>query len=322
MMNCDQCKNRMIEYIEGSLSENLDNEMEQHISQCESCKEYYEREIMVDKAFSDVFEIEGIKFNSTKSAIMNSIDKDKYKKEGSKLMKEKGSYKKTVAVAAVFFFIGVLTPVAFRYFGGSNDNNTAMGVQDSAGGFAKKEAQMEISTEQAGANSTLQAPTQAFGREIVDNYEVLDVPVDTKLELNSTWQISEGFEATIEGKGKNVQEEGIGTIYVKNKENNTMNKFDIKNDNTQRSPLAISWYDNNNLIVVNGLGYGTLINGEEAQLINVVSGEEYLIYRAQSPKERIKSVVREGNQLVFTKAMYDETMNSYKEQVDTEAITE
>lgn len=323
MMNCNQCKNRIIEYIEGGLSETLDKEMEQHISQCEDCREYYEEELMMDRAFNDVFQIDGIEFNSSRSAIMSSIDKDKYKNTGSKFVSGKNGHKKIIAIAAVFFFLGVLTPVAYNYFGGGiNKNTTAMDMKQAAGAAEKQGAQMESADSGLGISSTLVEPEASFKGEGIDNYENSTVPIETKLEFNSTWKTFGSLEATIEGKGNNAQEEGVGTIYVRDKEKSIMYKYTIKVDGTQKSPLSISWYDEDSLIVINGLSHGTLINGEEVQLIDIFSGEEHLIYRAQDKKERIKSVVREGNQLVYTKAIYDDSMNAYSEKIVSEVISD
>lgn len=323
-MKCNECKSKIIEYIDGTLSEDLDYEIKQHLLECENCKTYYEEEILIDKAFNEEFNLENMSFNSSKNKIMTSIDKDKYIKGGIKIMKRKNNYGKGIAIAAVFFLLGFLTPMATKYFGTSGDKNASlMEAKQSADSTKenvnKSEAvQNKTSDNVAGVADGAKSVT----KESVDNYDMTKVSIDTKLEFNSGWKTAKNLEATLEGKGNNNQEEGIGTIYIKDKQNNTMYKYTIKDNGKQSSPLSINWYDDENLVVVNGLGYGTLINGVEAQLISVKTGDEFILYRVQENNERIKSVVREGSQLKITKAIYDEDMNNYKEQVDTKNITE
>lgn len=321
-MNCNECKDRIIEYIDGTLSEEMDYEIKKHLLECESCSKYYEEEILIDKAFSEELKLENMNFNGSRNKIMASIDREKYNKGGLKIMKRKSNYGKGIAIAAVFFLLGFLTPMATKYLGSGANKESASIQTKQATDVAKssKNESTESIVNNEAANITSDAKIQ--GREKIDKYDMTKVPMDTKIEFNSTWKIAKNLEATIEGKGNNAQEEGIGTIFIKDKDSNTMYKYAIKDDGKQSSPLSINWYDDDNLIVVNGLGYGTLINGVEAQLINVKTGEEYLVYKVQGSNERIKSVVIEGNQLKITKAMYDDAMNSYKEQVDTQAITQ
>lgn len=324
MMKCSECKSKIIEYIDGTLSEDLDYEIKQHLLECENCKTYYEEEILIDKAFNEEFNLDNMNFNSSKNKIMASIDKDKYIKGGIKIMKRKNNFGKGIAIAAVFFLLGFLTPMATKYFGTSGDKNASLMEAKQSADITKEnankseEVQSKTSDNVAGVADSAKSAT----RESVDNYDMTKVSIDTKLEFNSGWKTAKNLEATLEGKGNNNQEEGIGTIYIKDKQNNTMYKYTIKNNGKQSSPLSINWYDDESLIVVNGLGYGTLINGVEAQLINVKTGDEFALYKVQENNERIKSVVREGSQLKITKAMYDEDMNNYKEQVDTKNITE
>ena len=72
------------------------------------------------------------------------------------------------------------------------------------------------------------------------------------------------MEATIEGKGTYAKEEGIGTIFVKDLVNNKMYEFKLVDESKKQSPLYIEWYDNENLIIITGLGYGTLETGDKA----------------------------------------------------------
>ena len=40
-MKCDECKNKLIDYIEDLLEEEKSQQCQKHIAQCSSCKEEY-----------------------------------------------------------------------------------------------------------------------------------------------------------------------------------------------------------------------------------------------------------------------------------------
>jgi len=316
MMNCEQCRIKMIDYIEGNLSEEQDKDMKSHISQCAECKKYYDEEVLVDRAFNEVFDIDGIKFNSSRKSIMEAIDKDKYNKNYS--FKSKNYNKKIVGIAAVFFLIAFLTPLGIKYFGGHNGN---LAMSDAAAG----EANNKISTQSTNDSGLMKqdqsakvSPEVSINKQVVDFYERNQVAVDTKLNFNSKWiETTNGnLQATIEGKGTNGQEEGIGVIYIKDKSNNSMNQYLLKVSAAQHSPLKLSWFDDENLMIINGGGYGTLVNGEEIVILNVPKDEEYLVYTASnSLKERIISIDKEGNSLKLKIRVYtDDNWNNYTDK--------
>lgn len=65
------------------------------------------------------------------------------------------------------------------------------------------------------------------------------------------------MSACIEGKGSEASEEGIGKIIIKDSKNNET-ILQLKDKSSQQSPLYISWWNNENILVVIGNGYGTV----------------------------------------------------------------
>jgi len=317
MMSCEQYRNKMIDYIEGNLSEEQDKEMKNHISQCLECKKYYNEEKLVDRAFNEIFDIDGVKFNSSRKAIMEAIDKDKYGKNNR--FKSKNYYKRIVGVAAAMFLVAFLTPLGLKYFGSSRQD-LAMDNKKAA-----SEASPKIATESASdsalmkqdESAKLQGSASIIGDK-VDFYEKKQVPIDTNLKFNTAWISSTNgsLEASIDGKGKNAQEEGVGILYIKDVNNKLMYEYALKVSAIQHSPLKLSWFDDENLMIINGGGYGTLVNGTEILVLNYNKDEEYLVYSAsESLKERIISVEKEGNNLKLKVRLYtDDNWNNFTDK--------
>jgi len=322
-MNCEQYRNKMIDYIEGNLSEEQDKEMKNHISQCVQCKKYYNEEMLVDRAFAEIFEIDGAKFNSSRKSIMETIDKDKYGK--NKIYKSKGYYKRIAGAVAAVFLVAFLTPLGLKYFGNTSGDlamTKKAPASDQITQFSTESANDSTMMKQDEAAKLSKESGSIIG-EKVDFYERKEVPFDTKLEFNTKWITSTNgsLEASIEGKGENAQEEGIGTIYIKDVNNKMMYQYALKVSANQHSPLKLSWLDDENLMIINGGGYGTLVNGTEIVLLNHTKDEEYLIYSAsESVKERIISIDREGNNLKLKVRLY--TDGSWNEFTDKEYIIE
>ncbi|HCQ91264.1 MAG TPA: hypothetical protein DIU45_18065 [Clostridium sp.] len=119
----------------------------------------------------------------------------------------------------------------------------------------------------------------------------------------------------MEGRGTYGKEEGVGTIFVKDLVNSKMYEFKLANETAQQSPLYIQWYDNENLIVITGLGYGRLETGDKAILLNVKNNSYISMYEVQNPRERLISISSEGNNLKIKSIHYiDDTLNKYEDK--------
>jgi len=314
-MNCEQCRNKILDYIEGNLSEELDVEMKKHISNCEECQKLYKKELLVDKSFNDVFNIDGINFKSSKNAIMNSIDKNKYGKGTGRGYKGKDFYKKLATVAAAVFLLAFVTPLAFRSFDTKKSDTAISGKQASENNKATTDSAKE-NTALKSDQSQVTAQNSSNEKKLVDLYEKTEVPIETKLEFSTKWIASDNktFEASLEGKGPNAEEEGVATLYVKDNTKKTMYKYTFKDNSRQTTPLSVAWYDDDNIMIVNGSANGTLINGLQVEVLSIGRDKEYAVYEPDNPKERIKSVSKDNSRIKVTRALYDDAINNYTEE--------
>lgn len=315
MMNCEQCRNKILDYIEGNLSEELDIEMKKHISNCEECQRLYKKELLADKAFNDVFNIDGINFKSSKNAIMSSIDKNKYGKGNGRSYKGKDFYKKLATVAAAVFLLAFVAPLAFRSFDTKKSDTAMSGKQAPENNKATADSAKE-STALKIDQSQVTAQNSSNEKKLVDLYEKTEVPMETKLEFSTKWIASDNktFEASLEGKGPNAEEEGVATLYIKDNTKKTMYKYTFKDNFRQTTPLSVAWYNDDNIMIVNGSANGTLINGLQVEMLSIPRDKEYVIYEPENPKERIKSVSKDNSRIKITRALYDDAINNYTEE--------
>lgn len=320
-MKCSQCKEKLTEYIEGNLSTQVDEEIREHLEKCESCKRIYEKEVLEYEAFKAVFSTEKINFESITSKVMESIDQNKY---SNKVKKRQSRY--IAPIAAALFICFAISPFALNYINDGMGNGKTTAENASLEPFDSKlrsrsegsEAQKynaDIAMEEAEEYEDTKDSGQTSEKaNYVDLYSITTV-IDPIIENNTSYISTENgtYEATIAGKGEYAQEEGIGTIYVKNNDSSEIQEIKLRGIDNQITPLAINWYDNSNLMIIQGDAYGTLANGIEIIVINVESSEQMII-AAEQPSSKIsyEKVYREGNALVIEVKKYtDDILNEF-----------
>ncbi len=312
-MRCEQCKDRMFEYVENMLSEEQDKEMKAHIEECEQCMEAYKRELIEAEAFKEVCSYENVEFNSSVDNIINSIDKNKYRDN-----KKNRRYPKVFAIAAVIMIGLIITPMVIDRI-----NNKK---SDFAMDGAKKEASEERSQVNNNAK-TAQIPETELGDSIygldgtqgyaMEIYQATEVSIEKQMQFNTPFIATPDgkYEATIEGKGETAVEEGQGVIYIKNKVDGKMIEYKMLSTDGQQSPCSINWYDDRNLMIVQGNAHGTLVRGLDIITLNAETSEQTKIYSLPtSGTQRIKSVERIKNDLKINYVEYDDIMNEYEEK--------
>ena len=124
-MNCNIFKKGLEDYILGSISNDLKIAFEKHMDGCESCRRLYEEEVKIDRDFKMALSTDCLNFNSSKTNIINSIDKNRYsKKTSNKILYNFKKYKiryvsYTVAVISMIVFI----PMVLKGFYGTDYNS-------------------------------------------------------------------------------------------------------------------------------------------------------------------------------------------------------
>lgn len=111
--------------------------------------------------------------------------------------------------------------------------------------------------------------------------------------------------ACIEGKGSEAKEEGIGKIVIKDSKNNKT-VFELKDKSNQQSPLYINWWNNENLLVVIGSGYGTVSKGGNLYIINIKSGKSAAVVETKDSKKQVVNAQKDNNDLKYEVAVFED----------------
>lgn len=328
-MKCSQFKDKLTEYIEENLSAEADEEMRSHLLTCQSCKDDYDKEVLEYKTFKEAFSYENINFKNSTEKIMESIDKNKYTR-GRRGMKRK--YKGALAIAAAFLLGVIVTPVAMKLMDGKEIFSAASSGKEENSTKQENIVKSEMAKENNSNEPIESVPETSSNEEktsddikksanvnIVDLYSKAEVTMSKELTFNTPFIATEDgkYEASIEGKGEKAIEEGIGILYVKDTSTNKMYEYTATEKESQQSPLSISWYDDTHLMIVHGLGYGTLVNGERIIIVDVTTGEQMLIATAKD-KERFVSITRKDDSLILKYVLYlDDMMNDKEDKSKT-----
>jgi hypothetical protein len=342
-MNCNIFKKRLEEYVLGNISNDLRIALDKHMEECESCRRLYEEEIKIDTAFKTVLSIDGIEFSSSRTSIINSIDKNRYsKKKSNKMLYNFKKYKSrylTYAVATVA--IAVLIPMMIRDFGeGSYNNemakkNTAMYKLADENALKGKETSDGASMKSSSKTDKTEIGSLAKveERKVVSNVEenvLLEFQRSTitKQDIPSNDIKWENFpdgksSAVIDVRPEGDVDFGIHLIYIKNTTTNEIVKYEVINNERQYTPRNIEWWDNEHLIIVAGLGYGTIEYGSEVYSLDVNSGKLSSLYQRKDKKYQILDVKKVKNDLILQLLIYDDaTYNAFHSGVGKMTLLE
>lgn len=329
-MNCNIFKKGLDDYIQENISNDLKIALEKHMDECESCRRLYEEEVKIDRDFKMVLSIDGIKFNSSRNSIINSIDKNRYsKKTSNKMLYNFKKYKNrylsyAVAVIAMIVFI----PMSLKGFYGAK-TNSAPSTKDTAiyetkekdasksSNKATKEApQSSIMMEDAAKNSKIadsglmQSGPLQFQNSIIAKLPTLSY--ELKWKNSADGKNSASIDTVVGGD----VDFGIHTIYIKNISTKEIKKYEVINNKRQFTPRNIEWWDNDHLIIVAGLGYGTIEYGSEVYSLNVNTGELTTIYQRVDKKYQIVDFKVVDKDLILELIIYnDDTYNAFHKGV-------
>ena len=326
-MNCNIFKKRLEDYILGDISEDLKSSLEEHMEKCESCRRIYDDEVKIDTDFKTVLSIEGIKFNSSRTNIINSIDKNRYSKKASNKIfysfrRHKSKYL-SYAVAAIAMLVFI--PMMLRGITTGNykdqpmNKDTAM-YKSSEPGVAENKAVTEgatyedslqkdnakadnniTSAKQDEISILLQFQSSIVAEEALPAYEIT---CETSADGKSSAAIDIGQERDVDF--------GIRVFYVKDMSTNKIVKYEIMNNTMQFTPRNIEWWDNEHLIIVAGFAYGTIAQGSQVHSLDINTGDITLLYRRKDIKQEIAEVSRVKNDLILELKIYnDDTLNEF-----------
>lgn len=118
--------------------------------------------------------------------------------------------------------------------------------------------------------------------------------------------VNNKLSASIEGKGPDASEEGIGKIFVKDLVTSERWALEVVPGEEQNTPKSIQWIDDENIVSIVGLGYGTVSLGGNLYKINVRTGEVEAIYNTGSPRKQVISVKKVDSKLELEILVYDD----------------
>lgn len=350
-MNCSTFNKYLKDYMEDKVFMEVKNSMDEHLKTCSNCKKIYDKEMEMDKIFHSVLAADNISFKSSRVNIINQIDKNRYSKNPLvklkySLIKNKFKLMSTLAAAIFVFAIihgGTLWKLTDKpIVTGSNsemNKNTANEAKSAAPAeqFMKKDIK-DIKADKVldykNLINDLGAMNKKYENTYLPEFKITSRLQNKKYDYPSSWKVSptKKFSVLLDGKGEmldseggtgitqGVLEEGIAAIVVKDNKLNQYRDINIVNKNDQNSPLYLEWADDDNLLVVVGLGHGTVVRGGNLYLLNVNTGNATLIYQTANNKEQVATVKKLDKSLDLNLAVYED--DSYEKlHVEKKNIT-
>lgn len=347
-MNCNECRGKLKEYVEGNLSEVEDQKIKEHLLKCPECNRAYEEEKIEYQIFKDSFEFKDIDFNDSTEKIMSSIDKNRYKSKKSIFYR----HRKSIGAIASAVVICCMTVPMVKMISESNTKTSKDTASVLESSMAGRNGEEEIDTDKfAGINttdSTNKNKADSSDKNEVDKHvndeKANEEPVKMNVDKSGYYkeikvdsedgpnfgtpfiESKDGsFEASLDGRGEYGIEEGKGSIFIINKVDGTKSIFKSEDARTAYSALSISWYDDTHLMIVHGYEYGTLNNGVELIMLDVTTGDQKIIYRADinSGERIIKAYRNDKGGITIEGGHYvDEILNEFKDSaISTDKYT-
>ncbi|MBU5485084.1 DUF4652 domain-containing protein [Clostridium sp. MSJ-11] len=298
-MNCEVVRKKLFDFLEGSVSNDLHEAIENHLNTCDSCRKIYEEEKELDELIKASLNTEHIEFKSSRSEIMKSIDKDRYSKSPwNKLRFHFKKYgKQYLASAACLIFFLAMSPLIRNEF--NKADNLERASEDAK--IEKRTLEPEnirsfdantknLSEEKGTLQKEKNESTVFFDKKVQFIRE--EVKDEKQIEFNTPWVESPNkkFKATIEGKGPYAVEEGIATVVIKEMDSNKIMRYSIIPDQKQLTPKYIQWLDDENLLLIIGFPYGTVTKGGNLYMLNMQSNNNYLVYETKDEKKEVTSL--------------------------------
>lgn len=309
-MNCDIFKKRLDDYVENNMSYDIKNAMEKHIAECSKCRQLYEQEISINNSFEETFKVDGILFHSSRISILNNIDKKRYKKSfANKLYYHTRKYKvQYSACAALVVFMMIFSPFILNKLKPEKNNVDIKKEEIVISNGSKSSTETEKKTiepdEKAEAKqekvekqtSKPKVEKTSYTPQIVKKQENKDV----KIQMNTTWKYSPSnkYVATVAGKGEQATEEGIAKMFLKDVKSENIWSFELANNTKQYTPKILEWWDDDNILITIGYGYGSTSPGGNLYLLKPSTNAISEIYKDENEvKYQIVEVRKEESDI-------------------------
>lgn len=197
------------------------------------------------------------------------------------------SYKRLIALSLIFLLISSVTS-----FGGCSKKDNTVKNETVNGTNVNKQEEKPGETVKEEDNSTqTEEKDNVVPGESKIKYTKQQLEKTAEPEFATKWIDSENkkLSACITERGPDAQEEGIGKIFIKDLSSGEKWSLELILSEEQNTPKYIQWIDDENLINIVGLGYGTIVLGGSLYKTNVKTGETTVLYEAKIPKIQVLS---------------------------------
>jgi hypothetical protein len=335
-MNCSTFKKKLSDYMEDNVQYDMKKAMDKHLEECIECKNIYEQEEHLDDLFRSAFDVDNMKFSSSRSIIMRSVDRNKYSDSlASKIRLHIKKYqKKYLSCAAILVILLISSPLLSRY-----SRNDLFSL-----GHAKKEAIMEnasqskseVSDTRIGdnngmsyGNTALKAEDKVSGEDTKkitasDTQKPTYIPTFKRIKsemdpekgmATAMKQSPDGkLQAQLDGRGVSAGDEGVADIFIINEKSEKWRLQLVDND-INFTPMYLEWMDSENVLVTMGLSSGHATYGGSVYAVNINTGKAFLVYEVDSDKEQVASIKKLDNGIKFlVKVFIDDTKNQTRDE--------
>lgn len=205
-MNCSIFTENLNKFIEKDIEENMKYEMEEHMLRCDACKQIYEEELLIEKAFIESLTLEDINFISQKEKIMSKIDTDKYKNcEPKKSDRGLLRYIRIIGpLAAAILFVMLVNPISrFKVIdeisAGKKENLEKIAIEDKNNTLSTEQAQ-KVQTRNTDDKSDIR---DEISYEISIKDETSKLSQENNLTLNNVENTTEPLQEEVNDNSSN-----------------------------------------------------------------------------------------------------------------------
>lgn len=144
---------------------------------------------------------------------------------------------------------------------------------------------------------------------------------NAKISAATAWKQSPGnkINVCLQGKGEEAREEGIAKVVCKDSSGN-MWQLALSDTKKQNTPMYVDWWDDDNLLVVVGYGYGTVSVGGNLYLLNVESGKSAVLVDNKDAKQQVVKASKSNKDIKYQLAVYEDS-NMIKYNLQDKVLT-
>ncbi|MBC8060626.1 MAG: DUF4652 domain-containing protein, partial [Clostridiaceae bacterium] len=279
-MNCDTFHRKIEDLLDEDCLMDFKNSMEEHRDNCASCKAIYEEELEIQKDFKEFFSIKDIEFKSSRTEIINAINKNQYKNNYliqiyTHLNRHKNRY---MTCAAAFIMLFLVAPNISKLFGFEQLNSDLFkfssfkSSSSSASATTSMPSQDLAMSYDSGLGNSAVAKSNNVQETNNITFKKLEMDRGYKVIPRDTWKTSSNgkYSACVDGGTKNTVL-GIRKIYVKENTTEKLWSFTINNNlDPLNTPLFLEWSQKDKMfMVIVGKATGTITEGGDIYVLNV-----------------------------------------------------